>query len=86
MLLTNYIVEEDLKNVSVGTVVDIIYDSPGSPTDPNSNLLYIVVDFPHSTVPPDEAWDSSKRELIGDLIMMMVLLQCKNLLICFSSS
>jgi hypothetical protein len=59
MLLTNYVVEEDLKNGSMGTVVDIVYDSPGGPTDPNSNLLYIVVDFPHSTVPPDEAWDSN---------------------------
>jgi hypothetical protein len=59
MLLTNYVVEEDLKNGSVGTVVDIVYDSPGGPTNPNSNLLYIVVDFPHSTVPPDKAWDSN---------------------------
>jgi hypothetical protein len=57
MLLCNYVVEEDLKNGSVGTVVDIVYDTPGGPSDLESKLLYIVVEFPNSKVSVDDAWD-----------------------------
>jgi hypothetical protein len=57
MLLCNYVVEEDLKNGSVGMVVDIVYDTPGGPSDLESKLLYIVVKFPNSKVSVDDAWD-----------------------------
>jgi hypothetical protein len=57
MLLCNYVVEEDLKNGSVSTVVDIVYDTLGGPSDPESKLLYIVVKFPNSKVSVDDAWD-----------------------------
>ena len=58
MLLMNYIVELGLKNGSIGTIVDIVYDDPEGPANRNALPLYVVVDFPSSTIPVLDAWDS----------------------------
>ena len=57
MLLTNFIVELDLKNGSVGEVIDICYENSEGPRDPQALPLYVVVDFPDCTIPPESAWD-----------------------------
>jgi hypothetical protein len=46
MLLHNYVVEEDLKNGSVGTVVDIVYDTPGVPLIWNPSCFILWSNFP----------------------------------------
>ena len=57
MLLINFVVEEDLKNGTVGKVVDIVYENPEGPRDPQAHPLYCVVDFPTSRIPQEKAWD-----------------------------
>jgi hypothetical protein len=54
MLLKNFIVEEwKILNGSIGTVVDVIYDNPLGPREPESMPSYIVVDFKNCSVPED---------------------------------
>ena len=50
MLLKKYIVEEKLMNRSIGTVTEIVYDDPRGPNIQGSLPLYIVVNFPESTL------------------------------------
>jgi PIF1 helicase. len=55
MLLKNFIVEEwKLLNGSIGTVIDIIYDTPQGPRETDSMPKFIVVDFKRSCVPEDK--------------------------------
>lgn len=53
MLQQNFIVEHQLMNGSVGTVVDICYSTNNGPYDPanKDDSEYVVVEFPHSTLP-----------------------------------
>ena len=57
MLLHNFLVERDLKNGSMGTVIDIVYKEPMGPLQTGALPLYVVVEFPNCTIPSDEAWD-----------------------------
>ena len=57
MLLVNYVVEQGLKNGSMGTVVDIVYADSTGPANRDSLPLYVVVDFPECTISAEEAWD-----------------------------
>ena len=50
MLLKHYIVEEKLMNGFIDTVIDIIYDDPRGPNIQGSLPLYVIVDFPESTL------------------------------------
>ena len=49
MLMKNYIVEENLMNGYISTVIDIIYDHHRGPNQQKSLLLYVVVNFPQCT-------------------------------------
>ena len=57
MLLMNFIVELGFFNGAVGTVVEIVYEDSEGPRNPGNRPAYVVVDFPHSTVPASEAWN-----------------------------
>ncbi len=58
MLLHNFLVELGLMNGSVGYLKYIVYeDSAGPRADGNPQPLYVVVDFPDSLIPPEDAWD-----------------------------
>ena len=63
MLLSNFIVELGLFNGAIGTIVEIVYDTPiGSrkrigAQKMNVLPLYVVVDFPELKIPLDKAWD-----------------------------
>lgn len=51
MLLENFIVEFKLMNGSVGVIRDLCFSNPeGTPDD----KMYVVVDFPDSTVPEEQ--------------------------------
>ena len=50
MLLKNFFVEEKLMNESMGTVIDIVYDDAQGNKLIGALPLYIVVDFPESTL------------------------------------
>jgi hypothetical protein len=55
MLLKNFIVEEwKLLNGSIGTVIDIIYDTPEGPREKNSKPKFVVVEFKRSCVPEQD--------------------------------
>ena len=59
MLLVNYIVEYNVYNRAVGTVVDTVYhpgENPGNSAFP----AHVVVDFLHCTIPSEFAYDSSR--------------------------
>ena len=58
MLLVNYVVESGMFNGGVGTVIEIVYAEPDGPRNRANKPAYVVVDFPLSTVPANEAWNS----------------------------
>jgi hypothetical protein len=53
MLVVSEVVEKGLQNDSVGTIKDIVYDSPDGPSGPRKfqqHPSYVVVNFPNSTI------------------------------------
>ena len=50
MLLKNFVVEENLMNGSMGTIIDIVYDDARGIKLIGALPLYVVVDFPESTL------------------------------------
>ena len=67
-----------LYNGSIGTVVEIVYkNDPIRPNDKEHNHLpdYVVVDFPHLTLPPYiEPWDMLHPTVIAMTTVSMTLL------------
>jgi hypothetical protein len=57
MLLQNFVVEQELKNGSIGTVVEVVYKEPAGPRQIGNLPAYVVVDFPDSLIDPARAWD-----------------------------
>jgi hypothetical protein len=58
MLLHNYLVELNLKNGSLGRIIKIVYENRDGPRGTSSpQPAYVVVDFPDSQIPTNEAWD-----------------------------
>jgi hypothetical protein len=58
-LQANFLVEQELYNGSVGTIVKIVYAHKQGPNNAANALLpaYVVVDFPFMKILPDKAWD-----------------------------
>jgi hypothetical protein len=57
MLLTNYVVEWGTYNGTVGTVIDIVYETPEGPRVKNAQPVYVVVDMPDISFPPGLVWN-----------------------------
>ena len=65
MLLVNFIVEKNLKNGSVGTIREIIYENQEGPREEGALPLYVVVEFPDSEMPIDLAWNKDNPKLVA---------------------
>jgi hypothetical protein len=57
MLLQNFVVEQQIKNGSIGIVIDVVHKDPAGPRQIGTLPLYVVVDFPESLIDPAKAWD-----------------------------
>ena len=57
MLLVNFVVEVGLFNGSVGIIVKIVYKNSQGPREKGAQPAYVVVNFPNSTIPVEDAWD-----------------------------
>ena len=57
MLLTNYVVEWGTYNGTVGTVIDIVYETPEGPRVKDAQPVYVVVDMPDISFPPELVWN-----------------------------
>jgi hypothetical protein len=75
MLLTNFIVEYNLFNGSVGFIVAIVYADAAGPRVRGAKPAYVVVDFPECTIPPEKVWNPSEPTHIP---VPVVTLRCEN--------
>jgi hypothetical protein len=57
MLLQNFMVEQQLKDGSIGTASEVVYKNPVEPRRIGDLPAYVVVAFPDSLIQPAKARD-----------------------------